>query len=312
MLPDSVKVELYCGAFDVESSENHLVESTELPRGVFSGFWEGTYSSAPLTALTISPGTPSPGFERGIGRYSVEAESDVEVITLDPAVLTEYQTDFVRNPTRGSPYTGIVLSDGDTETAGFQVNLTPGENQLGIRVNNGRVRASPRLYYITVRSQNSPATGAPTIGGIAQVGQTLRADTSGISDTDGLTNVAYSYQWLAGDNVIDGATNSTHNLQAAEAGKVIRVQVTFDDDAGYLEYLTSEATAEVAPNSPATGAPTITGTVEVGETLTADTSGIVDTDGLAACPRNNFDYEYRDSKITCEYISEVSESNIAL
>ena len=33
---------------------------------------------------------------------------------------------------------------------------------------------------------------------------------------------------------------------------------------------------------------------------------------LAACPRNNFDYEYRDSKITYEYKSEVSESNIAL
>ena len=280
LLADSVKVELYCGAFDAESSENDLVESTELPRGVFSGFWEGTYSSAPLTALTISPGTLSPGFERGIGRYSVEVESDVEVITLDPAVLTEYQTDFFRNPTRGAPYTGIVLSDADTETAGFQANLTPGENQLGIRVNNGRVSASPRLYYITVRSQNSPATGAPTIGGIAQVGQTLKADTSGISDTDGLTNVAYSYQWLAGDNVIGGATNSTHTLQAAEAGKVIEVQVTFDDDAGYLEYLTSEATAEVAPNFPATGPPTITGTVEVGETLTADTSGIDDLDGL--------------------------------
>ena len=296
-IPDSVKVELYCGAFDAESSENDLVESTELPVGGFSGIREGTYSSEPLTALTISSGTLSPGFERGIGRYSAEVESDVEVITLDPAVLTGYQTDFVRNPTFGvtricgagtdctysygdGTTTGIVLSDADTETAGFQVNLTPGENQLGIVVNKGRVNASARLYYITVRSQNSLATGAPTIGGIAQVGQTLKADTSGISDTDGLTNVAYSYQWLADDNVIGGATNTTHTLQAAEAGKVIKVQVTFDDDAGYLEYLTSEATAEVAPNFPATGAPTITGTAEMGETLTADTSGVADEDGL--------------------------------
>ena len=296
-IPDSVKVELYCGAFDAESSENDLVESTELPVGGFSGIREGTYSSEPLTALTISSGTLSPGFERGIGRYSAEVESDVEVITLDPAVLTGYQTDFVRNPTFGvtricgagtdctysygdGTTTGIVLSDADTETAGFQVNLTPGENQLGIVVNKGRVNASARLYYITVRSQNSLATGAPTIGGIAQVGQTLKADTSGISDTDGLTNVAYSYQWLADDNVIGGATNTTHTLQAAEAGKVIKVKVTFADEAGYLEYLTSEATAEVAPNFPATGGPTITGTVEVGETLTADTSGVADEDGL--------------------------------
>ena len=136
------------------------------------------------------------------------------------------------------------------------------------------------MYYLTVTVQNSPATGAPTITGTAQVGETLTADTPGIADSDGLTNVAYSYQWLADDNVIGGATNTTHTLQAAEAGKVIKVRVTFADDAGYLEYLTSEATAEVAPNFPATGAPTITGTAEMGETLTADTSGIVDIDGL--------------------------------
>ena len=34
-------------------------------------------------------------------------------------------------------------------------------------------------------SENTPATGAPTIGGTAQVGQTLTASTSGISDADG-------------------------------------------------------------------------------------------------------------------------------
>ena len=34
------------------------------------------------------------------------------------------------------------------------------------------------------------------------------------------------------------------------------------------------------PNSPATGLPTISGTAQVGETLTADISGIGDDDGL--------------------------------
>ena len=29
----------------------------------------------------------------------------------------------------------------------------------------------------------------------AQVGETLTADTTGIADADGLTNVSYSYQW---------------------------------------------------------------------------------------------------------------------
>ena len=38
--------------------------------------------------------------------------------------------------------------------------------------------------------------------------------------------------------------------------------------------------APSAANNPATGAPVITGTAQVGETLTADTSGIADADGL--------------------------------
>ena len=36
-----------------------------------------------------------------------------------------------------------------------------------------------------------------------------------------------------------------------------------------------------AENSPATGAPTISGTTQVGETLTADITGIADADGLS-------------------------------
>ena len=139
---------------------------------------------------------------------------------------------------------------------------------------------------------NSPATGAPTISGAAQVGQTLTANTSGVVDADGLTNATYRYQWLADDAAIAGATGSTHTLADADEGKAIKVQVTFTDDAGNNEALTSAATDAVAsastPNSPATGDPTISGTAQVGETLTADTSDIADDDGLS-----NVQYEYQ-------------------
>ena len=129
---------------------------------------------------------------------------------------------------------------------------------------------------------NSPATGAPTISGTAQVGETLTASTSGIADGDGLTNATFAYQWLADDTDISGATSSTYTLTAGEQGKAIKVRATFTDDAGNEESLTSAATAAVTAgaNSPATGAPAISGTAQVGETLTADTSGIADEDGL--------------------------------
>ena len=135
-------------------------------------------------------------------------------------------------------------------------------------------------------SGNSPPTGAPTISGTAQVGETLTASTSGIADTDGLTNASYSYQWVrndgSSDTDIQDATGSTYSLVDADEGKTIKVKVSFTDDAGNDETLTSAATAAVAarPNSPATGTPTISGTAQVGEMVTASTSGIADPDGL--------------------------------
>ena len=93
---------------------------------------------------------------------------------------------------------------------------------------------------------NSPAIGAPTIGGTPQVGETLTADTSPIDDQDGLTNVSYSYQWIAGGSDIDGATGASYTLTASEQGQTIQVRVTFTDDADNEETLTSISTAAVA------------------------------------------------------------------
>ena len=143
---------------------------------------------------------------------------------------------------------------------------------------------------VTAAKANSPATGAPTISGTPQVGQTLTAGTSDIADTDELTKVSYSYQWIAGGSDIDEATGSSYLLTTSEQGQTIRVKVTFTDDADNQESLTSAATLAVAakPNTAATGEPTISGTPQVDETLTADTSAISDEDGLA-----NVSYQYQ-------------------
>ena len=131
---------------------------------------------------------------------------------------------------------------------------------------------------------NSPATGEPAITGKVQVGETLTADTSGIADEDGFDNVSFAHQWLADDGEISGAAGSTYALSNSDEGKAIKVKISFTDDAGNEEELTSAATDAVAaatqPNSPATGEPAITGKVQVGETLTADTTSIEDEDGL--------------------------------
>ena len=172
---------------------------------------------------------------------------------------------------------------------GSTYNLTDYEVGKAIKVkvsftddaDNDETLTSVATTTVTAAA-NNPATGLPTISGTAQAGKTLTADTSGIADADGLTSVEYSYQWLADDTDIQGATSSTYTLTGDEVGKTIKVKVSFTDDADNDETLTSASTATVttAANNPATGQPTISGTAQAGETLTAGTSGIADADGL--------------------------------
>ena len=81
------------------------------------------------------------------------------------------------------------------------------------------------------------------------MGETLTADVSGIADSDGLTNVSYSYQWIANDGNSDsdilGAMGATYALVAADEDKTIKVRVSFTDDADNDETLTSAATGIV-------------------------------------------------------------------
>ena len=93
--------------------------------------------------------------------------------------------------------------------------------------------------------ENTPATGAPAISGTAQVGETLTADTSGIADSDGTGDATFAYQWLADDADISGATGIRYTLTDSEEGKAIKVRVSFTDDEGNEESLTSDATAAV-------------------------------------------------------------------
>ncbi len=106
------------------------------------------------------------------------------------------------------------------------------------RTGQGRIRSSAFL--------------SPPISGTPQVGETLTADTSGIADEDGLDNAAFTYQWLADDADISGATGSTYTLVEADEGKTVNLRVSFTDDGGNDETLTSAATdAVAAPEPPA-------------------------------------------------------------
>ncbi|MCP4085109.1 MAG: hemolysin-type calcium-binding protein, partial [Actinomycetia bacterium] len=133
-----------------------------------------------------------------------------------------------------------------------------------------------------VTNINDAPVGIPTITGTVTEDQILTADTSGISDADGLG--AFSYQWLRDGVAIGGATASTYTLGDADVGTLISVEVSYTDGQGTSEGpLSSAQTAAVVNiNDAPVGLPAITGTVTEDQILTADTSGISDADGLGA------------------------------
>ena len=131
-----------------------------------------------------------------------------------------------------------------TDDAGNAETLTSAAT-TAVSLTGGSTNSSERSNQEDVQ-ENSAATGAPTIGGTAQVGESLTASTSDISDADGVANASFTYQWLADDTEIAGATGSTYTLVAGDVGKSIKVRVSFTDDAGNAETLTSAATTAVA------------------------------------------------------------------
>ena len=244
-----------------------------------------TLTSAATDAVEAKPNTPATGAPIIVGTVQVG-----ETLTADTSGIADddgltnaafaYQwiandgsADSEMDGATGSTYTLAPEDEGNTVSVTVSFTDDAGHSETLTSAATAAVEAKA----------NNPATGAPAIGGTAQVGETLTADTSGIGDDDGLDNAVFSYQWLADGAALSGATVETYTLADADIGKAMSVKVSFTDDAGNDETLTSAATAavEARPNSPATGAPTISGTAQVGETLKAETSGIADADGLS-------------------------------
>lgn len=124
------------------------------------------------------------------------------------------------------------------------------------------------------------ATGEPTITGRAVEGNVLTASNGSWSGTGPFN---YTYRWLRcpasgsggngeGCTAISGATFRRYTVRHADVGQRLRVRVTAANSEG-LASATSNATAVIraAPARPRnTTPPTISGTPQVGQTLTAN------------------------------------------
>jgi hypothetical protein len=100
---------------------------------------------------------------------------------------------------------------------------------------------------------NNTPSGTVSISGTMTKGQVLTVDTSSLADADGLG--ALSYQWLRDGADISDATSASYTLAQADVGAAISARVSYTDDGGTAESVSSAATQAISPNS--TTAPTI-------------------------------------------------------
>ena len=162
------------------------------------------------------------------------------------------------------------VAAGETVTVGYTVpagaSATPLEDAAG---NAAASFAGEAVTNDTPAPENAAPAGLPEISGTAEVGETLTASVSAIEDADGLDNATFAYQWLANDGTDDseiaGATNATWEVAPEQAGKTLTVRVTFTDDKGNEETLTSAATETVVDRRPVAATLSVgTGAAEAG------------------------------------------------
>ena len=228
-----------------------------------------TYSVAALNGQTNGPEVTV--FAGTIPQPSTDASLNALVLTDITLTFDPENTQYTVNVENDLLYTTVTVTANDSgasyriELRGVvdedgTVPLTVGENVISVQV-TAQDGVTYRSYTVNIHraggEANNPSTGQPTVSGTAQVGETLTASTSGISDEDGLTNAAFVFQWMSNDGATDSdisrETGATYVVQPGDVGKMIKVRVSFTDDAGNEEMLHSAATAAVAADPTDTG-----------------------------------------------------------
>lgn len=227
--------------------------------------------------LTISPSSTSTVTQQSI-------ETALAAGTPVVVGIPVYSNFFSITSANGGYYSGPSGS-----LAGYHAIAALGYNASGLVIENSWGTGWGNAGYATLSwafvnryvfdavAVGSLVTGlpvnstAPAITGTARQGQTLSAWTGSWSPAGG----SYAYQWqraAAGSSTwsaIPGATAATYVPASADVGAVLRVLVTATNGHGQAT-ATSAPLGPISSGAPAsTTAPSITGNLRVGQTLTA-------------------------------------------
>ena len=168
----------------------------------------------------------------------------------------------------GEPVTeGQSVTKADIDITKLYFNPVAGANgaahaSFTFKVSDGTEETAAYTMTIDVTPVNDPATGTPTVTGKVQVGHTLVADIGSIADVEGLP-ARLGYQWIRVDGTtetdIAGASSQAYTLTSSDQDKKLKVTVSFTDEGGAAESVTSGATTAVGSATGATcSAPSFT------------------------------------------------------
>ena len=226
--------------------------------------------SSPVTVTPVSD-TQAPSTPTGL---TANAPSPTRVdlnwtASTDNVGVTGYT--IYRNGSQLDVVGGATTSYSDT-TASPATQYSYTVDAFDAAANHSAQSAAAVVTTPSAPSNTSP----PTISGNAVAGQTLTADPGQWSGSPPITT---TYQWRSCDQLgngcsnISGATSQTYVLTQGDIGTTLRVVVTGTNTWGSAS-ATSDATGVVVDPGPLppsnTALPTITGTPQAGETLTAD------------------------------------------
>jgi streptogramin lyase len=235
---------------------------------------DGEVNATSLATAAVSPAPPS-----NTQRPTIEGNAEEgEALTASPGVWMGAEPIVYSYQWQSCNDTGKECSD--IEGAEGPIYIV-GNEQVGrtlqviVTAENagGEINMTSSLTAVVAPAPPSN-TMLPTVEGKPREGQTLTAATGSWLGTPPLS---YTYQWQScnalgeGCIAIPGAINSIYWLEAGDVGATIDVVVTAKNTSGSSS-ATSRVSTVVSPNSPEnTAPPTISGTIEEGQTLTAST-----------------------------------------
>ena len=226
-----------------------------------NGFGSSTpaTSAATSAAIDMIPTNSSVPTISGTAQVGQTLTATTGTWTHNPTSFT-YQWNRAGTPIGGatvSTYVPVAADVGNTLTVSVVATNSGGSSSSAT--------SSATSSVIDIIPTNS---AVPTISGTAQVGQTLTATTGTWTHNP----TSFAYQWKRAGTAIGGATASTYVPVAADVGNTLTVSVVATNSGGSSSPATSAATSAVIDISPTNSAvPTISGTAQVGQTLTATT-----------------------------------------